>query len=282
MMNRRNFVKTVSASAALVMLAPQTLMASGKINKIGIQLYSLRNQIGNDFLGTLRKIADAGYKIVEAAGYGDRKFYGYAPEEYKKIVTDLGMLPLSTHNGISPENADTTIEDCKNAGMDYIVLPSIPAEKRKTLDDYRAIAGDFNRIGQKCSEAGIKFGYHNHAFEFEQIDGQTPYDILLNNTDPNHVFFQIDFFWVAYGGREPIEYLNNFPGRFALWHAKDMLDPVSKKNVEVGSGFIRFEEAFKVAGKAGLEYVVVEQEEFEMDPFVSIKKSFDYLNMQKF
>lgn len=281
-MNRRSFVKTVSASAAVVMLAPKTIFAAGKKKKIGIQLYSLRNQIGDDFLGTLRKIAGAGYKIVEAAGYGDRKFYGYQPAEYKKIVMDLGMFPTSTHNGISLENADTTIEDCKNAGMDFIVLPSIPAEKRKTLDDYKTIAADFNQIGEKCREAGIKFGYHNHAFEFEKIDGQTPYDILLNNTDPKLVFFQIDFFWVAYGGREPIEYLNNFPGRFALWHAKDMLDPVSKKNVEVGSGFISFEEAFKIADKAGLEYVIVEQEEFDMDPFVSIKKSFDYLNLQKF
>lgn len=281
-MNRRNFVKTVSASAAAAMFLPYELFAAGKKKKIGIQLYSLRDQIGEDFIGTLSKISQAGYKLVEAAGYGDRKFYGHAPADYKKIVMDLGMLPMSTHNGINLDNADTVIEDCKNAGMEYLVLPSIPAEKRKTIDDYKSIASDFNRIGEKCKKAGLKFGYHNHDFEFAKIDGQTPYDVLLVNTNPDMVFFQIDFYWVAYGGRDALEYFQNFPGRFALWHMKDMLDLTSKKNVEVGAGFIDFEEAFNIAKKAGMEYVFVEQEEFEMDPFVSIKKSFDYLNSQKF
>ena len=281
-MNRRNFVKTVSASAAAAMFFPHELFAAGKKKKIGIQLYSLRDQIGEDFLGTLGKISKAGYKLVEAAGYNEGKFYSYAPAEYKKIVKDLGMLPMSTHNGISLESAGKVIEDCAVAGMEYLVLPSIPAEKRKTIDDYKAIADDFNKIGEQCKASGLKFGYHNHAFEFEQMDGQTPYDVLLTRTDPKLVFFQIDFYWVAYGGRDAMEYFEKYPGRFALWHMKDMLDISSKKNVEVGSGFINFEEAFKIAKKTGMEYVFVEQEAYDMDPFVSIKKSFDYLNAIKF
>lgn len=282
MMNRRDFVKTVSVAATAALIMPQSAFAMGKNKKIGIQLYSLRDQIGQDFLGTLAKISEAGYKLVEAAGYNERKFYGYSPAEYRKIVMDLGMLPMSTHNGINLENADTVIEDCKKAGMEYLVLPSIPAEKRKTIDDYKAIADDFNKIGKKCKAAGLKFGYHNHAFEFEQMDGQTPYDVLLANTDPKLVFFQIDFYWVAYGGRDAMEYFKKYPGRFALWHMKDMLDISSKKNVEIGSGFINFKDAFEISKKAGMEYVFVEQEEYDMDPFVSIKKSFDYLNSLKF
>lgn len=162
--------------------------------------------------------------------------------------------------------------------MSYLVLPSISKEKRQTLDDYKQRADEFNLIGEKCTKVGLKFGYHNHAFEFEKLDNQIPYDILLENTDPDLCFMQVDFYWMVYGGFDPSGYFKRYPGRFELWHVKDMVKSEQLESIEIGQGFIDFPGLFKKQKKSGMKYYFVEQEEFKMDMVESIKMSYNYLN----
>jgi sugar phosphate isomerase/epimerase len=278
MINRRYFIQGLTASAFLGMISPKDLLANPTKKMIGIQLYTIRDLVKSDFTGTLKILADIGYKTVEAAGYSDRKFYGYEPKDYAKICNDHGILPLSSHSGINPENADVVIEDTFKAGANYIVLPSIAQEKRKTLDDYKKQAEEFNKIGKKCRNAGLKFGYHNHAFEFEKMEEQIPYDVLLESTDPELCFFQVDVYWMIYGGYDPFDYIKKYPGRFELWHVKDMDKGESRESTEIGQGIIDFPALFKKKKKSGLKYYFVEQEEFKMDMVESITMSYKYLN----
>jgi sugar phosphate isomerase/epimerase len=276
MQTRRTFIKTASA-ATLAMSLPLSILASPGSKLIGIQLYTIRDEVRKDFSGTLKKIAEAGYNSVEAAGYSGRKFYGYTPEDYKKICEDLGLLPTSSHTSFDMESAGQVIEDTLAGGMSWVVIPSIPREKRENPDSYRKLADELNRLGEKCKENGLGFAYHNHAFEFENMEGETPYDILLRNTEPENVTMELDMYWMVYGGRQPMDYFNEFPGRFKLWHVKDMDADPGRESTEIGSGIIDWPELFAAKEKAGMEMFYVEQESFKTDPFESIKKSCDYL-----
>jgi sugar phosphate isomerase/epimerase len=278
MITRRTFVKSISATLVASMVFPLRLTAipTGKI--IGIQLYTLRDQVKENFKGTLQKIADIGYNAVEAAGYADRKFYGYAPKEYKKIAEEKGLIPQSSHSGISLDNVDQVIDDTLEAGMSYIVLPYLAQDKRKTIDDYKKLAEEFNRIGERCKMSGLRFGYHNHAFEFEKMDGIIPYDIMLEQTEPEFVTMQLDLYWMVYGGYDPLDYFEKYPGRFELWHVKDMDHTEKRECTEIGQGIIDFKKIFAAKDKAGMKYYYVEQETFKIPPFESIRISFNYLD----
>ena len=277
-MKRRDFVKGMSAAVAAGVLMPLPLKALGMEKVIGIQLYTLRDLVNEDFLGTLKKVRKAGFNMVEAAGYRDGKFYGYTPQEYRKITTDMGFFPKSSHTYVSVDNAQQVAEDTANAGASYLVMPSFPKEKRTSLDGYKQVADEFNIIGEACRNVGLKFGYHNHAFEFEKMDGQVPYDILIKNTDPELVCMQIDLYWMVYGGYDPLDYFKKYPGRFELWHVKDMLGDESRESTEIGNGKLDFKAFFKESQNAGLQYYFLEQEAFAMDPIESITKSYNYLN----
>jgi sugar phosphate isomerase/epimerase len=281
-MNRRTFVKGISATVAASMILPSDLLAFPKEKIIGIQLYTLRDMISADFTGTLKKIRGAGYNSIEAAGYGERKFYGYDPKEYNNIVTGLGLLPTSSHSNINLQNIDNAIEDHLAAGMNYIVLPSVPNEKRGTIDDYKRLADEFNTIGKSCRDAGLGFGYHNHAFEFEKIGDEIPYDVLIENTDPKYVFMQVDLFWMVYGGHQPKEYFRKYPGRFELWHIKDMDNTPERECTEIGDGIINYKKVFRMKDRSGMKHFFVEQEAFKMDPIESICKSYIFLNSLSF
>jgi len=278
MMDRRTFVKNTSAAIAASLILPANIMAMPRKKVIGIQLYTMRDQINEDFLGTLDKISNIGFNAVEAAGYSDGKFYSYTPMEYKKIIEDRGMIPQSSHSNVTLDNADKLIEDTKEAGMSYLVVPYLAKERRETLDDYKRVAEEFNKIGEKCNNAGLKFGYHNHAFEFEKINGEIPYDILLEETESDLVTMQLDTYWMLYGGYNPVDYFNKYPGRFGLWHIKDMTAGDEKKSTEIGNGIIDFNEIFSYKKKAGMEYFYLEQEEFIIPPFESIEISYKYLS----
>lgn len=278
MLKRRTFVKTISAGVAASLVMPAKLLALTPANKIiGIQLYTLHQQMKQDPLGTMKKVALTGYNAIETAGYADRKFYGFDPEEFKSIVEDMGMIAQSSHAGINMENIDETIEDTVNTGMSYLVMPSLDKSKRNTLDDYKIVADEFNQMGEKCKEAGLTFAYHNHAFEFEMLEEKIPYDILLENTDSELVKMELDLYWIVYGGKDPIEYFNRFPGRFELFHVKDMSRAASMESTEIGEGTIDFKTIFAEKVQAGMKYFYLEQESFEMDPFASIAISYDYL-----
>jgi len=278
MITRRTFVKGVSATIAASMVLPLKLSAFMPKKIIGIQLYTLRNQVKEDFTGTLQKIADIGYNAIEAAGYADGKFYGYFPKEYKKITEDMGLIPQSTHTAVNIENIDKVIEDTLEAGMSYLVLPYLSEDKRRTIDEYKKTAEEFNKIGERCKNSGLQFAYHNHAFEFEKMNGIIPYDILLEQTDPEFVTMQLDLYWMVYGGYEPIYYFGKYPGRFGLWHVKDMDNTEKRESTEIGKGIIDFEKIFADKERAGMKYFYLEQEYFKIPPFESIAISYNYLN----
>lgn len=255
---------------------------TSKINmKIYVQLYSVRSDINRDFKGTVAKVAEAGYTGIEAANYANGKFYGLTPEAFKKEIEATGMKVLSSHTGkaldgdIAKTNWDevwkwwdTAIEAHKVAGMKYIVTASMP--KPKTLADLKAYCDYFNKIGEKCNAAGLRFGYHNHNFEFSEIEGKMVYDYMLENTDPTQVFFEMDVYWTVKGGQSPVDYFNKYPGRFELLHIKD--------NKELGqSGMVGFDAIFKNLDKAGTKYLIVEVEQYNYAPLESVKRSLDYL-----
>lgn len=248
---------------------------------IYLQLYSVRDDIKADYAGTIAKVAEMGYTGVEAAGYNEGQFYGMAPADFKKSIEDAGMEVLSSHAGrpLAEPAADTNWEETwawwdtaiqahKDAGMKYLVVAWIPTPK--TLADLQAYCDYFNQIGEKCNAAGLRFGYHNHNFEFTEVEGEVMYDYMLKNTDADKVFFQMDVYWVGEGGKNPVDYFNNYPGRFELLHIKDEL--------ELGkSGKVDFESIFSNVEKSGAKYMVVEVERYTGTPFEGVKESYDYL-----
>lgn len=257
-----------------------TSMKKGK-KAVYLQLYSVRDDIKKDFKATIAAVAKAGYTGIEAAGYKDGKFYGLTPAEFKKEINAVGMEVLSSHAGQSlAENIqdtdwdavwkwwDTAIAAHKAAGMKYIVKPSMPTPK--TLADLKVYCDYYNKVGEKCNAAGLKFGYHNHAFEFKKIEGEVMYDFMLKNTDPTKVFFQMDVYWTVMGEKGPVNYFNEYPGRFEVLHIKD--------DKELGqSGMVGFDAIFKNTNKAGTKYMVVEVERYNYEPLKSVKLSYDYL-----
>jgi sugar phosphate isomerase/epimerase len=277
MINRRTFVKTILAGVAASMVFPGKLFASSPEKLIGIQLYTLHGQMKEDPVANMQKVAKIGYNAIETAGYADRKFYGIDPVEFKVLCDDLGLIPQSSHADVNLKNIDETIDDTINAGMTYLVLPSLAKDKRKTLDDYRKAADEFNTIGEKCKEIGLTFAYHNHAFEFEPLEDTIPYDILLENTDPELVTMELDIYWIVYGGADPLDYFKRYPGRFQLFHVKDMSREPGMQSTEIGEGTIDYKSIFAEKAQAGMKYFYLEQESFEMDPFASIAISYDYL-----
>ncbi|MEA4904188.1 MAG: sugar phosphate isomerase/epimerase [Petrimonas sp.] len=253
-----------------------------KVKKeIYLQLYSVRDDIKANYQATIDTVAKAGYTGVEAAGYNEGLFYGMAPADFKKSIEDAGLEVLSSHTGHPlAENVkdtnwdevwkwwDTAIQAHKDAGMKYLVVAWIPTPK--TLADLQAYCDYFNKIGEKCNAAGIRFGYHNHNFEFTEIEGEMMYDYMLKNTDPAKVFFQMDVYWVVRGGQSPVDYFNTYPGRFEILHIKD--------NKELGqSGMVGFDAIFRNIDKAGTKNIVVEVEKYSGTPFEGIKESYNYL-----
>lgn len=277
MTTRRNFIKTVTAVTALSIISPFEIFAMNKKKFIGIQLYTIRKELNKDFTATMKKIADIGFNAVETAGYGDRKFYGYKPNEFRKFTKKIGLAAQSSHTDVKLENLDQIIDDSLEAGMKYVVQPSISRDRRKTIDDYKKLAEEFNKIGEKCNKSGLGFAYHNHAFEFEKIDGQIPYDVLLNNTEPDFVTMQLDTYWMVYGGYQPIDYFNKYPGRFELLHIKDMDNTEKRESTEIGKGIIDFQKIFAANKNSGMKYFYLEQESFKMPVFESLAVSCDYL-----
>ena len=277
MTTRRNFIKTASSATALSMILPFELFAMSKKKFIGIQLYTIRKKLNEDFVGTMQKIANIGFNAVETAGYSNRKFYGYNPKEFKKFTKNLGLKAQSSHANVQLKDLDKIIDDTLEAGMEYLVQPYLDKSRRKNIDDYKKLAEGFNIIGEKCNKSGLGFAYHNHAFEFEKMDGQIPYDVLLNNTEADFLTMQLDTYWMVYGGYQPIDYFNKYPGRFELLHIKDMDNTAKRESTEIGNGIIDFQKIFAANKKSGMKYYFLEQETFKKDEFKSLTISYEYL-----
>jgi len=253
-----------------------------KQKNIGLQLYSIRDSIRRDVPLAISKVAKMGYKFVEPAGYSNGKIYGMDPEAFRDLCKKYGMSVLSAHVGQplpSPENWEKTMawwDQCIDAhvaaGAKYLVQPSMGADAYKSAENIKKWCEYFNAVGEKCRAKGLRFGYHNHSKEFTTVfDSKPLYDIMLENTDPAKVMFQLDLYWCVEGGKNPVDYFNKYPGRFELWHIKD--------EKEIGaSGKMDFEAIWKGLKKSGMKYGIVEVEKYNFDQYTSCQKSLDYLN----
>lgn len=274
--SRRDFLKIAAAGAiGVTAFGSFTLKPSVTDRKklgVGLQLYTIRDAMSADPKGSLKKVAELGYKNLELANYGNGKFYGFAPKEFKKIVADLGMNILSSHTqveaaGITLDNAKKMADDHAELGVKYCVQPWVNDVDR-TIEKYKKMVGDWNEVGKIMKSVGIQFGYHNHNFEFKSIDGVVPYyDIFMREMDPDLITMEIDLFWVSKAGQNPVEMFKKYPGRFQLFHMKDMstnqapfYDVIKDDVCSVGAGVIDFKTILAAKETAGMKYMFVEDD----------------------
>jgi len=285
---RREFLKLSAAGTLGAIVVSQYGCRKADLPGIGLQLYTIRDAMDIDVPGSLQKVADAGYKYVELAKYADGKFYGYEPADFKKLVNDLGMEILSSHTqveaaGITLDNAQKMAEDHAKIGVKYCIQPWIVEEARTTIASYQKMAADWNQVGKIMKEHGIQFGYHNHNFEFDVVEGKIPYiDVMLAELDKDLVTMELDMFWTTKAGRDPVDIIKKYPGRFQLYHMKDMytreapyFTTVGEDDfAPVGEGVINFKEILAVKDIAGMKYMIVEQDLSKNGvPFEDIKTS---------
>lgn len=286
MTSRRNFIKNSSLAVVSVLALPSLAFNMNK-KEIGLQLYTLRDELSKNVKDVLEKIASAGFTTVETYGFSIKdQFWGLSAAELKKILDANNLKAISGHYGIGSflSDGNTTeleaaINSAKILKSEYLTIPWIDPPFRSNIDDYKKIAGRLNEAGKMCQKAGIKLAYHNHDFEFENYNGITGYDILLKETDQDLVYFEMDLYWVVRSGKDPLQLFGENPGRFKMWHVKDMdkLKPVL--NTEVGSGSIDFKPIFKEAKLAGMKHFFTEQENnFAVNSFESIKTSCDFIS----
>jgi sugar phosphate isomerase/epimerase len=298
--SRRDFLRLTATGAlgALVISKngfkagskPASEMAVPDLKKfgVGLQLYTIRDAMGKDVPGSLKKVSDIGFKNLELADYNNGKFYGYLPGEFKKMVNDLGMDIISSHAGVNPkgithDEAVKMAEDHAKLGAKYCMQPWVNPEDRKTVAGYQKMVADWNMVGKVMKEHGVQFGYHNHDFEFDTVEGKVPYfDIFMKEMDKDVMTMEIDLFWTTKAGQKPIELFKKYPGRFQLFHLKDMYtkqapifttDGVSDF-APVGEGLINFKEILAAGSIAGMKYFFVEQDATkDGKPFDAIKTS---------
>lgn len=284
MINRRTFLTHAGLIGAGVALLPKLSLAAG--NRVaGLQLYTLRDELPKDVRGVIAKVAKAGYKEVEVFGYSKQNgFWGLQPAEFKKLLDQHGLKSPSGHYGMDRLLGEGKLDEVEDAitagkilGHHYITMPYIDAKFRKTSADLKNVAAKLNMAAKRVKAAGLKMAYHNHDFEFMPIDGTTLYEVLLKETDPAMVSFEMDLYWVVRAGQDPIKWFEKYPGRFAMVHVKDMDKQDRKLNTEVGKGDVNFKQIFAKAKLAGIKHYIVEQENFKIDPYVSITESCKYL-----
>ena len=281
-MDRRTFIGSVTAAG----LVSQLIWAATehRIEKIGLELYTVRDALSQDFEGTLAKVAKIGYEEVEFAGYfAHVPDFNPLPKRAREILDAEGLSAPATHvpySALSPENWPKVIEASKVLGHDYIVNPSVDREVLKQPDGWKRAAESFNRAGEESQKAGIQFGYHNHVEEFKPTaDGKLPYDILLTESDPKLVKMEMDLGWAHEARVDPLAYFARYPGRFPLVHVKDF--DKNDMMTEVGSGVIDWKSIFAKSDVAGIKHYLVEHDN-PMFPFMSIEKSYQYLKQLTF
>lgn len=284
MTTRRSFLKNTSILGAGAFLKNDPLFES-RVKKIGLQLYTLRDIIDNDVAGVIAKIAAIGFKELEIYGYtAERQFWGLKPKQFKELLDSNGLSAPSSHilfknffTGNADEEIKKTCEVANAIGNKFITFPILDKEYRNTLDDYRVLAEKLNNAGKLIKEAGLQFAYHNHDFEFIPMEnGQHGYGIILNNTDKDLVKLELDLYWATRAKQDPVQLFERDPGRFVMWHVKDM-DKNSGSFTEVGTGVIDFKRIFAKQERSGLQHIFVEQDIVAGDLLKSIEQSFKYV-----
>lgn len=245
--------------------------------QLGIQLYTFREQMASDPEGTLEKIAAIGIKKIETARSQKGHYYGLGPQGMKKACKSLGMKLVSGHVHLD-DQWEKTMEEAVLSGQDYLICSSMPSNGQ-TMDNYKKVAEAFNKAGESCKKMGLRFGYHNHEYEFEEDQGEVLYDILLKETEANLVHMELDLGWVVVAGKDPLDYFRRFPGRFPLWHLKDM-DMVKKESTEFGNGGLNIAAMMANTKESGVKHIFIEQEEYASTPLESMKHNMAF--MKKF
>jgi sugar phosphate isomerase/epimerase len=262
--SRRSFLKTsglLVSGAALGTLPFLTSCGSRVPNTspFGLQLYTLRDVIGDDPEGVLRQLAEFGYKQIESYEGQMGMFWGMENSGFKELMDELDMKIVSSHANVF-QDFERKAGEAAEIGMDYLICPWIGPQE--TLDDYREIADRFNEIGEVANNAGIKFAYHNHAYTFEEQEGELPQDVLMNLTDPGLVEYQMDIYWVVAAGHDPAEWIQKYPGRFTSSHVKDLSNGDNPESTVLGTGTIDFAALLPLAKEDGMKYFIVEQEAY--------------------
>ncbi len=238
--------------------------ATGSIAQYGIQLWSVRDDMAKDAKGTLKALANAGYKQIESFEGDKGMFWGMTNTDFKKYMDELGMTLVSSHCD-TKKDFEKKAAEAAAIGVSYLITPYLGAQKK--MDDWKKIAADFNKNGEICKKAGLRYAYHNHAYSFETLEGQIPQDYILANTDAGLVDYEMDIYWVVTGGKDPIEYLKKYPNRFRLCHVKDRSKtlPATEQDAscDLGTGSIDFSKILKVAQENGMQYYIVEQERWD-------------------
>lgn len=292
---RRTFIKQSAMTLTAASLMSSSLFARSNESLTGIQLYSIRDDMKKDPLATLKALAEMGYKHVEHANYMNRKFYGYSAKEFKKVLDDLGMKMPSGHTVMGEQHWDDskndftdlwkyTVEDAAIAGQQFVISPSLSQKLRGTKDSLKKYMDIFNKSGELCKKSGMKFGYHNHDFEFsEKLDGETMYDIMLTNTDPDLVMQQLDIGNLYNGGAKALDIVKKWPGRFPSMHVKDEI--LAKEGHEkyestvLGTGIVSVKEVIDLGKKSGgTIHFIIEQESYQgKTPLACMKENIDIM-----
>jgi sugar phosphate isomerase/epimerase len=289
MTSRRAFLKTSTIFCAGVLAAPKLFASNANKQYIGLQLYTVRDYMQKDPAATLAKVAEIGYTSIEGT-YAAGKFNTVSGTEFKKLLKQNGLIMPSCHyrlgeeliegkmaNGTILNGWEKAVDDAAAIGQKYMVCAYLSEPERGSLDHYKKVADDFNKAAETCKKAGIQFCYHNHDFEFIQQDGKYPYEVLLANTDKELVKMEMDLYWITKANQDPIALIDKHPGRFPLWHMKDMDKTPERKFTEVGNGVIDFQKILAHASTAGMKYFFVEEDQCPGDPYDSIKMSYSYI-----
>jgi len=278
--SRRTFLKNSGFIATGVMLAGSPLLsfctpASRDQSPFGLQLYTLRDDIVDDPEGVIRQVADFGYKQIESYEGPQGMFWGMGNKGFKELMDELDMTMISSHANVF-EDFERKAEEAAEIGVEYIVCPWIGPQD--SLNTYREIADQFNEIGRKANDAGIKFAYHNHEYTFEEMEGEIPQAVLMDHTDPDLVEFQMDIYWVVAGGHDPFEWIRNYPNRFTSCHVKDLANGDNPESTILGTGTIDFPPLLEVARDNGMKYYIVEQEAYsDTTPLEAVRLNAGYM-----
>lgn len=280
--SRKSFIKA-SAFALVTPMLSRFDFEVQKTSNVGLQLYTLRDAISKDLEGTLQKVAAIGYKEVELFGYSEGKFFGKTPKELKALLAKYKLNPVSGHYGAGVQNSgyqgslsngwEKAVDDAAELGHKYVVCAYLTPGERKSIDDYKKYVDLFNKAGEVAKKAGLQFAYHNHDFEFQKLNDELPYDYIAGKTDPGLVKLELDLYWVAKAGLDPVDLFKQYPGRFPMWHVKDM-DKGDQSFAEVGTGSIDFKRIFAQRKLAGLTNFFVEQDVSKRPVFDAIATSF--------
>lgn len=268
-MKRKEFIKLTGGLSGGLMLMSGFLMLSGckstksPTNPFGIQLYTLRDVMPTDPKGVLKQLSNFGYSQIESYEGPLGIYWGMSPTEFKSYMDDLEMEIIASHCNIH-ERFEEKVDQAASIGMKYLICPWIG--RQNSLDSYRIFADTFNKCGEICNQAGIKFAYHNHEYTFEELDGVIPQELLLQSTDPDLVDFELDIYWLETAGADTISWLEKYPNRFTLSHVKDRESdaPVGSGNASttLGTGSINYPDILRVAKQNGMKYFIVEQEKY--------------------